>query len=97
MFRSIKEILPRSLKRAKIQNKIQAGLALAKFRQIVEDNFGPEIKSKFKPLYLKDGFLVIACLEDDLVRKIKKREKEIINKINEQIDSDLVKKLKFLN
>ena len=96
MFKSIKDILPKSIKKAGIKDKVEDGLAISKFNRIVAEVLEIKIKNKLRPLYLKQGFLVVACLDNELVKKLRSKENEIISKINWELRKTVVRGLRFL-
>lgn len=97
MFKSIKDILPQTIKKAGLEDKVQESLVLNKFSQIIKEILNPEIENKLRPLYLRHGFLVLACLDDELIEKIKKAERDIIYRINQGFQKQIIKGLKFLD
>lgn len=96
MFKSIKDILPKIIKKAGIKNKVEDGLAMSKFNRAAGEVLEIEMKNKVRPLYVKQGFLVVACLDNDLVERLREEEKRILSKINQGFDREVVRGLRFL-
>ena len=91
----LKSLIKRSIHRSKTNGKIKEALILSLFSQAIEKFFDNEINEKVKPLYFKEDKLTIASLSVSIVEGVKVKESQIIDYINENLNEDLVKKIKI--
>lgn len=96
MFKDIKTLLPKSVKRAGISGKVLTSGALAVFREEAGKILGEGVSDKVKPLYIRHGTLVAATLSSAAALKLQTNEKKIIRKINRFCGDKEVKKIKYL-
>ena len=94
-FIKVKKILPKSVKNAGIQGRLDASLVLASFNKTMTEIFGPEILKKIKPLSIENGVLSIACLSSILASNLKNQESRIIFALNQPARKKVIKKIKF--
>lgn len=96
MFQDLKTILPKSVKRAGIDGKVEEKQALKMFEEAVQGFLEPDLAAQVKVLYIKDGAVSLACLSEEIVKKIKDNEQEIIDIINKNINKEIILKVKYL-
>jgi len=96
MFFNLKSILPKSIKRAGASQQVQDTQVIKVFNETKDKLLPDNLARKIKPMYIKDGKLVIASLSSLAVHELQKKEAVIIKKINQEFNSQIVKKLKYL-
>jgi len=93
---SIKNILPKSLKKAGLTQKVAAALVVESFSEVADDLLGKKISGRVQALYLKDKILTIACLSSVVAQELQLNQNKVINRINKKFDEKMVEKLRFL-
>ena len=96
MFKDIRNIIPRSIKRAGISREVAETDVFALFKKAGEKVLRAENLSKLKPVFFKSEVLFIASLSDAAIRDLKDNESEIIEYINNILEKEDVKKLKIM-
>jgi predicted nucleic acid-binding Zn ribbon protein len=92
----LKNLLWKAINKAGIARQVEAALVVEKAQAIV-DEFLPKKESKLaKVLYLKNQLLTVACLSSTVAQEIKLNEPQIINRLNQQFNKEIVKRLRFL-
>lgn len=95
-FTGIDKLLKKSLNRHGIGDKVYEGLALGKFEEIKGTFFGHDLSALMRPLYLKWGNLMVACLNEDAARSIEEKQEIFIGILNAEIGSPVIKRIKCL-
>ncbi len=96
MFQDLKTILPKSVKRAGIGDKVEEKQALKMFGEALNGFLSDGSDAQVKILYIKEGVISLACLSDETVEKIKANQKEIIDIINKNIGKDFIRQVRYL-
>ncbi len=100
MFKDIKTLLPRSVKRAGLTKKVLAAGALKVFQSEAKKILDDDLTAGVKPLYIRRGVLTVATLSSLAAKKLQENEKKILRKINrifdDKNDETEVKKIKYL-
>jgi len=96
MFREIKSILPKSIRRAGIGRQVQDTLIIKLFNEIKEKLLITASSEKIRPVYAKGGVLVIASLSSSATKELQTKEKEIINEINNNFKKRVINKIKCI-
>jgi len=94
-FIPLKDLVSESLKRAKINEQVNAVRIFACFEQAVRQKIGEKSLSRLKPVLLKDGVLKISVLSSALSSELKLHENEIIEMINQEFRKKVITKLQF--
>jgi predicted nucleic acid-binding Zn ribbon protein len=94
-FTPLKYLINDTIKRAKINEQIEATLVFEYFNKAIKEEIGEKALSRMQAKYLKDGVLKIAVLSSALSSEIKLHEEEIIEKINNKFGKKIIKKLQF--
>ncbi|KKQ55318.1 MAG: Zn-ribbon-containing protein [Parcubacteria group bacterium GW2011_GWA2_38_13] len=92
----LNNLLGNSLKKAGIQNQVSSAIVLEQFEKITQEFFGMEGAKHVKPLYIKDKILNVACLSSVFAQELKFREKEILEKLNEGKNIQVVERVRYL-
>lgn len=95
-FTDISNLLNKSLNRHGIKEQVYEKMAITKFEDVKEVFFGKGIADMMRPLYLKWGNLMVACLDEDASCKITEKEDVLIGILNTELGFNLVKKIKCL-
>ncbi|MFA6422606.1 MAG: hypothetical protein WCV92_04370 [Candidatus Buchananbacteria bacterium] len=95
-FTDIGKLLNKSLARHGIKDQVFEKMAVIKFEEIKEIYFGKDLSDLMRPLYLKWGNLIVACLNEDAAKAIYDKEEVIIGILNNELGNNLVKRLKCL-
>ncbi|MFA6322372.1 MAG: DUF721 domain-containing protein [Candidatus Buchananbacteria bacterium] len=95
-FTSIKKIIPKSVKAAGIQNNLNEAKILENFNETAAKVFGDRVLKKIKPLYIKDGTLMVACLSDVLAQYIRENERRFLFELNRPFGKGIIEKIRFL-
>jgi len=96
-FSGIKNLLPQSIRRAGITKQIDANLTLHIYEKIAKDILGEEISRQTKPLYVKNNILTIACLSSLIMQELRYKEGELVERINKEMGSWVIKKLNYIS
>jgi hypothetical protein len=96
MFKDIKTLLPRSVKRAGISRKLQTAGILHIFRQEAEKILQGDLTDQVKPLYMKRGVLVVATLSSLAAKKLQENEKKLLRRLNRAGGEEAVEKIEYL-
>ena len=95
-FTRINKILPKVVKTAGIKVKIDESKVLDNFNDVAVNIFGEAVLKKMKPLYVKDGTLILACLSDLLIERIKQSESRFLWELNKPLGKKVISKIRFL-
>jgi len=95
-FIRLEQLLNRSVKQAGLTPKLAHSKVLEEFTAVIEKSFGPQASGKVKPLYLKDGVLMVACLSSALVAAITDRQRLILEEVNRPYRQAVVEQIRFL-
>ncbi len=90
-----RKLLYSALQRANITKQIDATRILEFVVQLLAKRWGDKIKNKAKPLYVKNGQLVIAVLSSVLANEIRLQQHRIIQEINKEFGKNTVTKISF--
>ena len=96
MFNDIRSIIPRSIKRAGIKRAIIETDVFSHFLAVAKKFLSEEEMPKIKPVFLRDGILIVASLSEDSTTKLGQKGDVIISEINERLGEQKVKGLKIL-
>jgi hypothetical protein len=95
MIIHIKQLLGKSLKQAGIKHRVDTALVLEKAQRVLVEVVGEGVAKKVKPLYVRHKTMNLACLSSVVAQEIKLHENQIIEKINQGFDRELVERLSF--
>jgi len=95
-FISLKYLINDTIKRAKINEQVEATLAFKYYNRAVKEEIGEKALSRTRAKYLKNGILSIAVLSSALSSEIKLHEAEIISRINKEFKRKVINNIKFL-
>lgn len=95
-FTGLDKLLEKSLNRHGISDQVHEGLAVGKFEEIKETFFGHDLAGLMRPLYLKWGNLMVACLDERASFAIEEKQEIVINILNAEIGSQVIKRIKCL-
>lgn len=96
MFHSLKNLIPKSVNRAKISGRVEIAMVLEEFEKVVKEVLGERAAQKSKPLYLKDKIITVAVLSSVLAQELRLNEGVIIKKLNGRFDHEVAKGLKYV-
>jgi predicted nucleic acid-binding Zn ribbon protein len=68
---------------------------MTKVWEIWDNTVGEQVSMNAKPCSFKDGILIVNVSSSAWVYQLKFLEKEMIHRINRQLDTPMIKKLKF--
>ena len=83
------------VKKAGIKDEVKGGQAINYFKELKDSYLGEDGES-VKVMYLKNNCLVIACLSDEIVEKLKENEGEILSKINNRFGEGRIRNINYL-
>ncbi|MFH1233879.1 MAG: DciA family protein [Patescibacteria group bacterium] len=92
----IKTLITKTIKKHGFSKKIAEKKVQKVFSQVVERLFGRGMAYRVKPLYIKDGYLTVASLSATAIEQIKVKEAIIISEINQELDEEVVKKIRLV-
>ncbi len=95
-FTEIKKLLNRSLDRNGIKVQVFEKMVMNKFEEVKNDFFGLEIARSMRPMYLKWGNLMVACLCEEAAKQIEVKKEILIQIINAELKNSPVKNIKCL-
>ena len=96
-FTKLSQLLQVRLKKTGIANQISTGQIFDICLEVMAEVVGPEVRTKMKPLRLKQGILEIGSMSEMLTARCKKFEKRIIFELNRPFAKRLVTKIKYLD
>jgi hypothetical protein len=100
MFKDIRTLLPRSVRRTGIGKKVLAAGIMTVFRSEAKKILEGDLASQVKPLYIKRGVLIVATLSALAAKQLQEHEKKILRKINriggEGKENEEVEKIKYV-
>jgi predicted nucleic acid-binding Zn ribbon protein len=94
-FTPIKSIVDGQVKKAGIQENVEASLVLEKLLQILKGRFGDTAEQSTKPLYVKRKVVTISCSSSAAAQELKLQEREILKELNEQFSEIVVDRIRF--
>ena len=92
----IKNLLGKRLKQSGLAKDVNTSLIIEEFAKIIKEIWGDNIIRKIKPLYLKDRKLHVACLNSVIIQEITLKKEEIISKINQKFNNDVLSDIRFM-
>ena len=96
MFVPLGKLLGKSIRRAGMENQIEASMVCEEFSKIAGQIFSKPILKRIKPLYVKNRILTIAVLNSVLASELQFKQQEIIEQINRKFKKTVVTRLRFL-
>src|SRR3989344_9601876 len=81
-FTKLDSLLPRSVKRFGIGRKLAVAQTLDAFLRLSVEWFGADALKRVKPLEVKNGALMVACLSSVLAQQLKDRESQICRELS---------------
>lgn len=95
-MKHISNFLSQSLNRTGVKKQVQTALVMQDLEKILLDVFGQNISSKIKPLYLKNNIITIACLSSVMSQEISFQKQEILKRLNNKYDYQIVTDLRII-
>lgn len=96
MFNDIKDILPRTIKRAGIKKAVELYQVKAVFYLSVAKYLPAELAKKIKLVIFKDNIITAASLSEAATEQMKANLEKILSNINDKIGEEAVKEIKIL-
>lgn len=93
-FTSFQKLLPKALKKYKMDREARASLVCNKFRELATALIGEESKVEIYPKFFKGGSLYISVPSSAWAQKVIFERHHLISKINEEIGEDFVHELR---
>lgn len=94
-MRRIENLLEDSLIRAGIYQKISKVRIFNEVKELFTTMFGVKVKYSITPKYIKEKMLVVEVNSEEYIPELKKREEEILKKLEEKLKRNVVKRLRF--
>lgn len=94
---SFKDAADRSLKRRGLATQVDKSRIVHIANDAIIEFFGHEAKDKVRAMYMRQGILTIAVLDDKLFKDINLSKKELIRDINKKFSKDIIIDCQFLN
>lgn len=94
-FSSIGSLLPKNINQAGIGQRVEAVLVLDEFKKTIERIFNMKIESVCRPMYFKDGAVVISCFSAPAAQEIRIREALIVCELNKTLATKAVKSIRI--
>ena len=96
MFKDINTLLSKSIKKVGIWEQVRSEQIEKLYREELERLLTRNIMERLKVLYFKDGMITIACLDEQIVEKLKSFEADIIKKINLFVGNACLHSVRYL-
>lgn len=93
MFTPLKNILNTNIKKAGIDNQVEAAQVIKAFNELIVTIFrdSPEAKA----LYFRKKNLTVGCESSAFIQEMYLNKKKIIRELNQKLGREIVKSLKF--
>jgi len=95
-FTGLSNLLGKHVRKRGLNSQVQAAMILEFFKQVIDPLFDAKSRESIRPLYLKNGTLMVAVLSPALAQELKLHEPDILKQINKKVGFDTVKGLRFL-
>lgn len=95
MFKDLKSILPKTIKRAGITNQIENLRVLELYGNIVKRVI-ENSENTLRPVYVKDNILTVAALSAEAVKELRYFEAKIIQEINGKLGKIAIEKINYI-
>ena len=95
-FTKLDSLLPRSVKRFGIGKKLANAQALDAFLHLAVDWFGADALKRLKPLGVKNGALMVACLSSVLEQQLKDRESQICKELSRRAPDSRIDRIQII-
>jgi len=92
-FNKLGGLLDNSLTKKNIKKGVQAVNVMDTFLDVIIKIFGEDIKTKVKPLYIKNKILKVSVISSVLSTEIKLKEDKIISQINRKHKTETIEKI----
>jgi len=92
----ISKFLAKRIKQSGFSQQVKTSLIIVSFNKLAKEMFGLRILKKMKALYIKDKVLTIACLSSVMAQELNFKKAEIIEKINKEFNSEVIKDIRFV-
>lgn len=96
MFKDIKSIIPKSVKRSGISKDLKSEVISRVFKAETVKLLSPDLASKIRPLYIRGGIIKIASLSTTAIKELEQLEEKIINNINKSLGKEAVKGIRCI-
>lgn len=95
-MQDIQSILPRSIRRSGLGQKMEEAQVLELFNEFADQVLPGDVRESVRPLYLGGRILTIASLSGFATNELRQREAEVLKYINQRMTGQIVRKLNFL-
>lgn len=95
MFKDLKSILPKTIKRAGISDKIDNLRVLELYSEIVKP-IAENSENVLRPIYIKGDVLTVAALSQKTVRDLQYFEHKIVEEINIKMGKKVIEKINYI-
>lgn len=95
MFKDLKSILPKSIKRAGIANQIDNLRVMELYGNIAKQIIGNS-ENVLRPVYVKNKILTVASLSAAAVKELGFFESKIIQEINREMGGCAIEKINYI-
>ena len=97
MLTDFRELMSEKIKKSGIQDKLMADKAVVIVQEEIERVLSQAEMRKVRALYIKKGVVTVASLDDEAIKSLKLREKEVVDVSNAFFGVEVVKKLRYIN
>jgi hypothetical protein len=95
-FIDIKNLLPKAIKRAGVDMRVNEAKVLNLFEEI-KDNFLPyDLGEKVRAMYVRNGTLAIASLTFEATQELTIKEDMMMEYMNKEIGEEIVKRFRYI-
>lgn len=96
-FTKLDQLLSRSVKKSGIGRKLAAAKTLEDFQRMAVDWYGPDALKKIKPIEVRNGALVVACLSSVLSQRLRDNESRICRLLTKGSPECRIDRLKIID
>lgn len=83
-------------KNTTLKNQVELSAVLELVEGVLAELFGADLSKHAKPLFLKNRTITISCTSSAMAQEIRLNQAEIVSKINGQVGSDVVDRIRYL-
>lgn len=95
-FVKLKEVLRKTLHQKGLAQAAESGFICGQWEKVVKDLLGEKIQKQSKVVSFKNGELKVAVLNSSVKQELQLHSREIVEGINQKLDSQKVRRIRFV-
>ena len=96
MFKDVKSLLPKTIKKIGISRQLDSVRLIKIFEKTIISELSSDFANKIKVLYIKGKIVSLVSFSSEATRQIKSLETNLVNRANKTAGDNYVEKIRIL-